>query len=153
MNPMTREEAMALLESAPVAHIGVIVNGLPYVTPMSFVVDGNRIMFRTMAGKKLEGMRVNPVVCVEASKFDPDSGEWASVIVMGTASETDDGDTRTMVVGKLLDKYREAIGSPLSRGGLQPLTGLPFVVVVEIDDVSGMVSGSGFGHRTKPGRL
>lgn len=153
MDTMTREAAMALLETAPVAHIGVVVDGLPYVTPMSFVVDGDRIMFRTLAGRKLEGMRANPVVCVEASKFDPESGEWASVIVLGTASETDDGDTRTMVVGKLLDKYRPAVGSPFSRGGLQPMTGLPYVVVVEIHEVSGMVSGSGFGHRTKPGRL
>lgn len=153
MNPMNREEAMALLEAAPVAHIGVVVDDAPYVTPMSFVVDGDRIMFRTLAGKKLDGMRANPVVCIEASKFDPESGEWASVIVMGTASETDDGEIRTMVVGKLLDKYREAVGSPLSRGGLQPMTGLPHVVVVDIDEISGMVSGSGFSHRTKPGRL
>lgn len=153
MNPMTRQEAMALLESAPVAHIGVVDRGTPYVSPMSFVVDGDRIMFRTMAGRRLEAMRANPVVCIEASKFDSDSGEWASVIVMGTAAETDDGEIRTMVVGKLLDKYREAIGSPLSRGGLQPMTALPYVVVVDMTEVSGMVSGSGFGHRTKPGRL
>ncbi len=150
---MTREEALALLEDAPVAHLGVVSEGRPYVTPMSFVLDGDFIVFRTIAGRKLEAIRANPEVCVEASRFDPESGEWASVIVDGNARETDDQELRARVVAKLLDKYRAAIGSPLSRGGLQPMTGLPHVVTVGIEEVSGMVSGSGFSHRTKPGRL
>lgn len=153
MNEMTHEEAIELLEEAPVAHLGLIADGVPYVTPMSFVIVGDRIAFRTIAGRKLDAIRENPTVCVEAAKFDPGSGEWASVIVMGTASETDDPDIRTEVVAKLFEKYPEAIGSPFSRGGLQPLTSLPEVVLVEMGDVAGRVSGSAFAHRTRPGRL
>lgn len=153
MNPLTREEAIELLATAPVAHIGVISEDLPYVTPMSFVVVGNVVAFRTIPGKRLAALRENPNVCIEAAKYDPASGEWASVIVRGTASALEDTPLRTEVVSELLSKYRDAIGSPLGRGGLQPLTGLPHVVVVEIEEVTGMTSGSGFGHRTRPGRL
>lgn len=144
---------MELLESAPVAHIGVIADGVPYVSPMSFVVLGGQVAFRTVPGRRLDALRSNPTVCIEAAKFDPATGEWASVIVMGTASEIGDTPTRTEIVSKLFEKYRDSIGSPLSRGGLQPLTGLPHVVVVDIEEISGMASGSAFGHRTRPGRL
>lgn len=144
---------MRLLTDAPVAHIGLIFNGRPYVTPMSFVVDGDKILFRTVAGQKLEALRQDPRVCIEASKFDSESGEWASVIVMGSAAEVDDGDQGQRAVDKLFEKYAEAIGDPLSRGGLQPFPGLPHVIEVAIEEISGMASGSGFAPRTRPGRL
>ena len=51
MEPISESEARRLLEEEMVAHIGVIVDGEPYVTPMSFVVDGNRILFRTKPGQ------------------------------------------------------------------------------------------------------
>lgn len=153
MEPITREEAMMLLDEAPVAHIGLIYQDEPYVTPMSFVVDGDRILFRTMAGKKLEALRENPAVCVEVSRYDESSGDWVSVMVRGTAFETDDESTASTAVSLLLDKYRQALGSPMSRGGIRPMTGLPHVVEIVITEVSGMSSGRGWSHRTKPGRL
>ena len=153
MNEMSRAEAMELLGSAPVAHIGVVFDGDPYVSPVSFVVIGDRIAFRTVPGRRLEALRSHPQVSIEVSKFDTATGEWASVVVNGQAHEIEDTPLRTEVVSRLFEKYREAIGSPMSRGGLQPLTGLPHVVVVEIDEISGRVSGSGFGHRIRPGRL
>jgi hypothetical protein len=153
MDSISREEALAVLGSAPVAHIAVIESGEPYVTPMSYVVDGERVLFRTMAGRKLDGIRVNPVVCVEVSKYDNATGDWVSVIVRGTATVTEDDEIKTLTITKLLDKYREVVGSPLSTSGMQPMSGFPHVVVVSIDEISGMVSGRGWGHRTKPGRL
>jgi nitroimidazol reductase NimA-like FMN-containing flavoprotein (pyridoxamine 5'-phosphate oxidase superfamily) len=153
VDPLSREDALRLLTDAPVAHIGLISDGRPYVTPMSFVVDGDKILFRTTAGKKLDALREDPRVCIEASKFDSESGEWASVIVTGTAVEVDDNDLGERAVEKLFEKYAEALGDPLSRGGLQPFPGLPHVIEVVIEEISGMVSGSGFAPRTRPGRL
>lgn len=153
MEPITTKEALSVLGSEPVAHLGVVYDGEPYVTPMSFVVDGDRILFRTLPGKKLEALRANPVVCVEVSRFDEGSGDWVSVILRGTAQETNDEAAGVAAVTMLLDKYREAVGSPLSRGGIQPLIGLPHVIEVTITEISGMTSGRGWSHRTKPGRL
>ena len=153
MEPLSREEALAVLDEAPVAHLGLIDGEKPYVTPMSFVVEGNRIFFRTMAGKKLDALRANPAVCIEASRYDEETGDWASVIVRGVARETDEEDLKTEVVSGLFKKYEKVIGSPLARGGMQPLEGLPHVLVVEMEEVSGMVSGRGWARRTRPGRL
>ena len=153
MESLSREESLRLLEDAPVAHIGLISEGRPYVTPMSFVVVGERILFRTTGGKKLRALRSAPSVCIEVCRYDDQSGDWASVIVTGTATEIDDSQLGQLTVTKLYEKYSRALGNPLSRGGLQPLRGLSHVIEVEIDDISGMSSGSPFALRTRPGRL
>lgn len=153
MEPITREEAIAILEAAPVAHIGLIHQDRPYVTPMSFVVDKGRILFRTMPGRKLDALRENSSVCIEVSRFDESTGDWVSVIVRGEASESNSEEDSELVVRSLLSKYRPSTGPHLSRGGIQPMIGLPHVIVVEIEEISGMCSGRGLGHRTKPGRL
>lgn len=154
MDELTREEAMEVLEREYVAHLGVIADEAPYVTPMSYVVDDSRILFRTMPGRKLEGIRSNPSVCIEVSRFDGETGDWVSVIVRGTARLVEDPDTRQETVVRLFEKYEKVMGSPLSRsGGLVPLGGDPQVVEVPIDHVSGMSSGRGMHVRTKPGRL
>ena len=153
MEPITNEQAREFFSEALVAHIGVISEGRPYVTPMSFVVDGDRILFRTKPGKRFEGMTANPIVSIEASHFDTDTGDWVSVIVIGTATEVHDDETISKTVQLLLQKYEKMLGSPLSRGGLQPMASFPHVVSVSIDEITGMASGGGFGARTRPGRL
>jgi nitroimidazol reductase NimA-like FMN-containing flavoprotein (pyridoxamine 5'-phosphate oxidase superfamily) len=154
MESVSREEALELLANQPVAHLGIVIDQTPYVTPMSFVLDGERILFRTMAGKKLDGIRANPEVCIETAEYDPDTGAWVSVIVRGTASLVDDPDTRQAVVALLFEKYEKVMGSPLSGGGgLMPLGGSAYVIEVPIEDVTGMSSGRGIRVRTKPGRM
>lgn len=153
MEPLSEAAARQLLEKAPVAHVGVIDAGAPYVSPLSFVVEGNTIMFRTMPGRRLSALKANPAVSIEACRFDEKSGDWASVIVTGTARFADDDASRQLVLGKLFEKYRDVLGSPLSRGGPQPMASLPHVVVVDIEDISGMSSSGLFSIRTRPGRL
>ncbi|HEX6220503.1 MAG TPA: pyridoxamine 5'-phosphate oxidase family protein [Acidimicrobiia bacterium] len=153
MNQLTKQQALDLLDREPVAHLGMIVDGEPYVCPMSFVVDGEHILFRTMAGKKLEGIKANPKVCIEVSSFDAESGDWQSVIVQGTARIVDDVSTGQKTIAQLFSKYDKVMGSPLSVGsGLMPLAD-PYVIEVPIERISGMSSGGGFHTRTKPGRL
>ncbi len=153
MESITAEQARRFLDESLVAHIGVISEGEPYVTPMSFVVDEDRILFRTKPGKRYEAMLENPVVSIEASTFDDETGDWTSVIVRGRAAEVDDDATITLTVQLLLRKYGTVLGSPLSRGGFQPMASFPHVVQVPIDEITGMTSGWGFTMRTRPGRL
>ena len=153
MEPLSREESMEILESAPVAHLGLVDGGEPYVIPMSFVIEGNRIFFRTMAGKKLDALRENPSVCIETSRYDEETGDWESVIIRGEASEIDEDAIRQDVIARLLRKYEKVIGSPLGGRGMRPLQDLPHIVVVDIGEISGMSSGRGWSERTRPGRL
>jgi nitroimidazol reductase NimA-like FMN-containing flavoprotein (pyridoxamine 5'-phosphate oxidase superfamily) len=153
MEPITDAEALDFLEHEMVAHLGIIVHGKPYVTPMSFVLDGRRLLFRTKPGKRFEAIESNPMVCVEVSRIDEVSGDWVSVIVEGKAVECTDDATTTRVVELLLEKYASVLGSPLGTGGLQPMASFPHVLEVKIDEMTGMSSGRGFSFRTRPGRL
>jgi nitroimidazol reductase NimA-like FMN-containing flavoprotein (pyridoxamine 5'-phosphate oxidase superfamily) len=153
VEPLSRSASFDLLGEMMVAHLGVIADGEPYVTPTSFVLDGERILFRTSAGRKLSAMRLDPRVCLEASRFDEDTGDWMSVIVRGRAVLVDDRPTGELAVQLLLQKYTRTLGSPLDRGGMQPLPGWPQVIEIEIEEISGMASHDGFSSRTRPGRL
>lgn len=153
MEPITEAKARAFLEESQVAHIGVVIDGEPYVTPMSFIVDGNRILFRTNPGRRFTGIEANPVVSIEASEFDTETGDWTSVIVRGEASVADDDATIQTTLSGLYEKYRKVLGSPLSRGGMQPISSFPHVVAVEMTEISGMSSSGPFSMRTRPGRL
>ena len=153
MEQMPDNEAIGFLSRSKVAHIGVISDGVPYVTPMSFVVDGDRILFRTKPGKRLEAIESNPVVCIEASQFDEETGDWTSVVVTGRAEERSDDETTARAVELLLEKYEAVLGSPLGHGGLQPMASFPHVIEVPIEEITGMTSGQGFSFRTRPGRL
>ena len=154
MEQISSEEAREVLESAPVAHLGMILDGAPYVTPMSYVLDGDTILFRTMPGQKLTALRTSPRVCMEVSIYDDDSGDWVSVIVTGDAREVSDDALKNTAISHLFRKYEKVMGSPLSRSpGPQPIGGLPTVVAVSIDEMSGMSSGRGWTRRTRPGRL
>jgi len=115
MESITAEQARRFLDESLVAHIGVISEGEPYVTPISFVVDEDRILFRTKPGKRHEAMLENPVVSIETSTFDKETGDWTSVIVRGRAAEVDDDATITLTVQLLFQKYGTVLGSPLSR--------------------------------------
>jgi len=153
MEPITEAEALQFLNEAMVAHIGVVQDGEPYVTPMSFVVDRQSILFRTKPGRRFEAIASNPMVCVEVSHFDESTGDWISVVVRGNAVERTDEATTSRTVTLLMDKYRAVLGSPLGHGGLQPMATFPHVIEVPIAEISGMVSGRGFSYRTRPGRL
>ena len=153
MEPITDTEALDFLEHEMVAHVGVIDDGKPYVTPMSFALDGRTLFFRTKPGRRFEAIESNPTVCIEVSRFDESSGDWVSVVVEGQAVEPTDEATTTKAVELLLEKYAPVLGSPLGTGGLQPMASFPHVVEVEIEQMTGMSSGRGFSFRTRPGRL
>jgi nitroimidazol reductase NimA-like FMN-containing flavoprotein (pyridoxamine 5'-phosphate oxidase superfamily) len=153
VHPLSEEKAYAFLETAPVAHIGVVHDGEPYVTPMSFVVENKKVLFRTKPGRRFAALETNPTVSIEVSSYDTTNGDWTSVIVKGTAHETNDDGFINLTVEKLFEKYRDVMGSPLGRSGIQPMATFPHVVVVDIEEISGMASSGGFGMRTRPGRL
>lgn len=149
------DEAIELLRTARVAHLGMVDGDEPYVTPMSFVLDpSGMLLFRTLPGRKLRVLRANPRVCIEASRYDVDTGAWDSVIVTGTAREVEDDGLQASTVALLFQKYENVLGSPLGRSGsMQPLLGSPQVFQVDVDEITAMSSGRGLATRTKPGRL
>ena len=117
------------------------------------MVSDDAVLFRIKEGRKLDAIRANPVVSIEASDFDPETGNWISVVVKGRATEVADDEVETETMSQLLSKYKEALGSLLGHGRPEPLAGELHVIRVEIDELTGRRSGHGLSPRARPGWL
>lgn len=140
METLSELEALDFLSAADVAHIAVIDMGEAYVTPMAFVLDERRILFRSGPGRRLAALRRHPVVSIETSYLDRATGDWVSVIASGTAEEVAGDLMNTRTVTLLMHKYGQILGTPLALSGLQTLTGMTHVIRVPIARISGVCS-------------
>lgn len=152
MEVITPEEARAVLDEAAVAHVAVISEGEPYVTPISYVLDGMVLRFRTAPGRRLTALEAGGTACVEAYLMG-EEGSWLSAVAWGEASIEDDDAVIQDTVKGFYEKYEDLMGDPFSVSRLQPAVSLIRVVSVEIDRITGMSSGGGFRPRLRPGRL
>lgn len=82
---LERDECLRLLATATLGRVGVTTGALPSVLPVNFRLDGDRILFRTGAGTKLEAATDNAVVAFEVDEIDPGTRSGWSVVVTGVA--------------------------------------------------------------------
>jgi nitroimidazol reductase NimA-like FMN-containing flavoprotein (pyridoxamine 5'-phosphate oxidase superfamily) len=93
LEQLSRSACLALLEECEVGRVGVVVDGGPEIYPVNFIVEGDRILFRTAGGGKLRGMEQSPAVCFEVDGIDPDRRTGWSVLVKGRAEVITDAPT------------------------------------------------------------
>jgi nitroimidazol reductase NimA-like FMN-containing flavoprotein (pyridoxamine 5'-phosphate oxidase superfamily) len=117
------------------------------------VFFGSQLAFRTAPGRRTEALEVDPRVSLEVSRYEAETGSWSSAIASGTVRFVrDDPAKEQLVIDGLFEKYRDAYDNLLSvPAGFPP--GIRFIVVVDIDEISGRTSGGFMGPRTRPGRL
>lgn len=151
MDILKPEEIAEVIAEARVAHIGVISEGEPYVTPISYVALGDGIAFRSLAGKRLDAISVNPRVSVEISLHEPEIGSWRSVVASGNATVIEDTYHEAEMIQKLMNRYAESFDSLLGDTG--PTLSKATVVRIEFDAIAGRSSGSHLAPHTRPGRL
>ncbi|NQV06736.1 pyridoxamine 5'-phosphate oxidase family protein, partial [bacterium] len=147
---LTPRECADVLERGQVAYIGVISNGEPYVTPMSYVVHNGDVVFRTAAGRRVDAMQENPRVCVTISG-DRDGHGWESIVFWGDARFIDEPAERSEIVAGLLAKYHTE--SAFSGSTPSVLSEERFVAAITPEILTGRSSGGGFTPPTRPGRL
>jgi nitroimidazol reductase NimA-like FMN-containing flavoprotein (pyridoxamine 5'-phosphate oxidase superfamily) len=86
------EECLQLLRGEPVGRMGLVAGALPVVLPVNFVVDGDRILFMTDPGLKLDAARSGDVACMEVDGYDRWSHTGWSVLATGRLRELTDSD-------------------------------------------------------------
>jgi uncharacterized protein len=87
LETLDRAECLRLLKTVPVGRIGVSIGALPAILPVNFAVAGDRIVFRTVPGTKLDAATSHAVVAFEVDDYAPD-GSWGwSVMVQGVCTE------------------------------------------------------------------
>ncbi|WP_225753914.1 pyridoxamine 5'-phosphate oxidase family protein [Actinotalea sp. Marseille-Q4924] len=80
---LTDAEAWDVLQRQSLGRLAYQVAGEVYLVPVNFVVDGDRVVFRTAEGSKLFGTTVNHGVAFEVDDVVADHA--VSVVVRGTA--------------------------------------------------------------------
>ena len=97
LGKLNDNEVDNLLLSQSVGRIGYTNGKEPFITPVTYTYDGEKIIGQTSEGMKMDIIRENPMVCFEV---DIMSGmdNWKSVLVSGTFQE---------LTGEKSDKARE----------------------------------------------
>jgi len=119
---LDREESLRLLGSVPVGRFVFTIDGLPAVQPVNFVLEGDRLLFRTREGTKLVAVRSGTVVAFEADDVDPSTGRGWSVTVVGEAQILDEPEAVPYREGGIVswaDGVRDdvvAVSTPLVTG-------------------------------------
>ena len=86
---MTRQASLDLLARTHLGRLACSQGSQPYVVPCYFVYNNNSLYSFATVGQKIDWMRANPLVCVEADEVvSPE--EWMSVIVFGRYEELPD---------------------------------------------------------------
>lgn len=86
---LTRSECLALLDSTRVGRLAMPASGGDIdVFPVTFVLDGDVVVFRTAPGAKLDGLHAARRVTFEADSVtgDDDPQDAWSVVVKGSAN-------------------------------------------------------------------
>jgi hypothetical protein len=101
--PLDRDEAVRLLEGAPLGRVVFTEHALPAIRPVNHVLDEGRIIIRTHEGAALtsavhDARGLGTVVAYEADSIDPLTHLGWSVVVTGYA--------RPVTLPAELDRYR-----------------------------------------------
>jgi nitroimidazol reductase NimA-like FMN-containing flavoprotein (pyridoxamine 5'-phosphate oxidase superfamily) len=86
---LTNKECVETLTRLRFARLGCSRDNQPYVVPVNFAYDDRHLYSVAALGQKIEWMRTNPLVCVEADEIINDH-HWTSVVVQGRYEELPD---------------------------------------------------------------
>jgi len=83
---LTRQASIEILARQRLGRLACARDGQPYITPLFFAHDREVLYSCSTVGQKIEWMRVNPLVCVEADEIESPV-KWVSVILLGRYEE------------------------------------------------------------------
>jgi len=86
VSTMSEEQCGDLLQRSSIGRLGCCKDNQPYVVPVGFVYEPGYVYVFSTLGKKIEWMRENSKVCLQADEIES-SSNWGSVIVTGTYLE------------------------------------------------------------------
>ena len=139
---LTKEESLTLLKGMNLGRLACVSGTQPYIVPIHFVVDDHYLYGFSTVGKKIEWMRANPHVCVEADEI-VSRHQWITLVLTGMYQELTDTPEWLSVrvfAHELLQKRAlwwepGYVQTVLSDGTQRPL--LPLYYRIHIMEISG----------------
>jgi nitroimidazol reductase NimA-like FMN-containing flavoprotein (pyridoxamine 5'-phosphate oxidase superfamily) len=139
VSSLTEVQARNLLETGTIGRLGCIVEGEPYVVPISYIAEGNSIYSHSLSGTKINALRENPRACFQVDKIQS-ALRWSSVLAFGTFEELSDHEERHRVINKLL--YRFPLLTPVeSTLALDAESAEVVVFRIKIERITGVAEG------------
>lgn len=86
INELTAQECRIVLERGSLGRLGCSLDDQPYVVPIYFAYEPDHVYVLSTLGQKIEWMRANPKVCIQADEITSQT-RWVSVIANGTYEE------------------------------------------------------------------
>ena len=139
MTMLNETAARKVLQSARVARLGCIVNGEPYVVPISCHLEDDCLYSHSLPGLKITGLRENPRACVQADEIESDL-HWRSAIAFGNYEEITKSNEREEILGRLLRKFPmlTPVESAIAADGSNPQV---IIFRIRIDRLTGVSEG------------
>jgi nitroimidazol reductase NimA-like FMN-containing flavoprotein (pyridoxamine 5'-phosphate oxidase superfamily) len=137
---MTERASRELLGRSHMAHLGCVRDYHPYVVPVNFACDEEKLYAFSLMGQKIEWMRSNPSACVQVDEA-AERQLWKSVVVVGRYQELPDTPqwhNERIYAWSLLQKrslWWEPASSRTGSGSQQSET--PIFFSISIDEISG----------------
>ncbi|MFC5999612.1 pyridoxamine 5'-phosphate oxidase family protein [Quadrisphaera sp. GCM10027208] len=98
---LTPVEARALLGTVSIGRVVFADRGLPAVLPVTFLLEGDAVFFRTAEGSRLARAGDDEVLTFQADMLSPASRTGWSVVVTGNAEVVTDPSTRSAMMARL----------------------------------------------------
>ena len=83
-------ECLRVLRTRAIGRIGVTVDGVPWILPVSYSVHGNGVVFRTTVGTRFDDLVLDADVVFETDSADPAFQSGWAVLGWGRVSEITD---------------------------------------------------------------
>jgi nitroimidazol reductase NimA-like FMN-containing flavoprotein (pyridoxamine 5'-phosphate oxidase superfamily) len=143
---LSKQDCCELLKRLGFGRLGCASNNEPYVVPIYFAYEPDHLFAFSTAGQKIEWMRANPLVCVQADDIVSEEN-WTSVMVSGRYEELPDNpqyEGLRLHAHALLEKrtlwWRIAIATSQTRD--EHIRPVPILYCIHIEKITG--------HRTSP---
>jgi hypothetical protein len=140
IHELTKKECLEALTRLKFGRLGCSRDNQPYIVPVYFVCHERHLYSVAQLGQKIEWMRANPLVSVEAEDI-VDHYHWTSVIVQGRYEELLDTPERSerTLAHKLLQErpqwWQPAFVTSAQAVAAKEST--PVYYRIHIDEVSG----------------
>lgn len=138
---MSPQGCRDLLARLGLGRLGCARNNQPYIIPIYFAYEPDRLYGFSTVGQKIEWMRANPLVCVEADEV-VNHNDWASVIVLGRYEELPEKPEYTALrlhAQSVLEKramwWQTGYAALQARHGSKPAA--PVFYCIHIEDING----------------
>ena len=85
MQELTRQASLKVLARTHLGRLACARGMQPYIVPIHFAYQHNWLYSFSVLGQKIDWMRANPLVCVEADQMRRE--QWTTVVVFGRYEE------------------------------------------------------------------